>query len=69
MSQEEVDRTRKQSEQRAFDFSSFYAHRREYAEPNNDDDGDEIFHDLLDAHFVIQPTKIWIAWVPRDCFI
>lgn len=56
LSREEVDQSRKQSEQRAFEFPVFHAHRREYAEPNNDDDGDEMFHDLLDALFVAQPT-------------
>lgn len=68
-SREEVVQSRKQSEQKAFEFPAFHAHRREYAETNNNDDGDEMFHDLLDALFVAQPTsKIWIAPVPRDCF-
>lgn len=69
MSKEEVDEARKQSEQRAFGFPPFHAHRREYAESNCDEDGDEMLHDFLDALFVVQPTpKIWIAPVPRDCF-
>ena len=69
LSREKVDQSKKQSKQRAFKFPAFYAHCREYAKLNNDDDGYEMFHGLSGSLFVAQPTpNIWIAPVPRDCF-
>ena len=64
------DHARKQAERRAFDFSgvSNAESRREFAKTNYDDDGDETFHDLLDALFVAQPTLIGRGGVHRDGF-
>lgn len=61
---------RKQAEHRAFDFSgvSNAESRREFAKTNYDDDGDETFHDHLDALFVVQPTLIGRGGVRCDGF-
>lgn len=61
---------RKQAEQRAFDFTG--ADRpdtRRFAAMNYDDDGDEMFHDILDVLYGIQPKEIGWRAPPRDSFL
>lgn len=67
----DADYARKQAERRAFDFSGVLSEelRREYAQTNHDEDGDEMFHDLLDALYVVsQPEQIGRGGPPRDGF-
>lgn len=41
----------------------------EYCSLNHDNDGDEIYHDLLDVLYSMQEEKApWLAAVPRDAF-
>lgn len=66
-----LDYARKQAERRAFDFSGVWSEklRREYARTNYDEDGDEMFHDLLDVLYVVsQPEQIGWGGPPRDGF-
>lgn len=62
--------TRKKAQRRAFEFPGTInkAQRQEFAKTIFDDDGDEMFHDVLDALFVAQPTLIWMGPIPRDAF-
>lgn len=61
---------RKQAEQRAFDFTGAdCAHTcRQFAATNYDDDGDEMFHDILDVLYSVQPKEIGWRSPPRDSF-
>lgn len=69
ITQDEVEQARKRAEERAFEFPPFHAHSREFAKSNSNEDGNEMFHDLLDVLYVVQPPhKIWIAPVLRARF-
>lgn len=61
---------RKKAQRRAFEFPGMIneAQRQEFAKTNLDEDGDEMFHDVLDALFVAQPTLIWMGPIPRNAF-
>jgi len=62
---------RVQAERRAFDFSSVLNGDswKVYAKTNYDEDGDEMFHDLLDVLYVVsQPPQVGRGGVPRDGF-
>lgn len=61
-----TDEARKQAERRAFDLPEF---NREYSQTNYDEDGDEMFHDLLDTLYNVHEHRIpdWFC-VPRDRF-
>ncbi|KAI9927216.1 hypothetical protein ASPWEDRAFT_188343 [Aspergillus wentii DTO 134E9] len=65
----DVEHAKKQAERRAFTFTD--AHARlcaNYPKTNYDDDGDEMFHDILDTLYAIQPKEIGWAAPPRDSF-
>ncbi|ODM21273.1 hypothetical protein SI65_04326 [Aspergillus cristatus] len=62
----DVEHTKEQAEQRAFNFTG--ADRRRSAGTNYDDDGDEMFHDILDVLYSVQPKDIGWKAPPRDCF-
>lgn len=50
---------RKQAERRAFDFTvTGRPDTRRFAAINYDDDGDEIFYDVLDVLYATQPKDI-----------
>ncbi|KAE8412293.1 hypothetical protein BDV36DRAFT_61717 [Aspergillus pseudocaelatus] len=57
-----------QAQRRAFDFDCASADRDtcKYPKTNYDEHGDEMFHDILDALFNIQPQIIWLLPPPRD---
>lgn len=59
-----------QAQRRAFDFAcaSHDSITCIFPKTNYDDHGDEMFHDILDVLFSIQPQIIWLAPPPRDCF-
>ncbi|KAE8340173.1 hypothetical protein BDV24DRAFT_175461 [Aspergillus arachidicola] len=59
-----------QAQRRAFDFAcvSHDSLTCIFPKTNYDDHGDEMFHDILDALFSIQPQIIWLVPPPRDCF-
>ncbi|KAB8244288.1 hypothetical protein BDV35DRAFT_360379 [Aspergillus flavus] len=59
-----------QAQRRAFDFvgASHHYDGLKFPKTNYDDHGDEMFHDILDVLFSIQPQIIWLAPPPRDCF-
>lgn len=62
---------RVQAERRAFDFTSVLNGDswKIYAKTNYDEDGDEMFHDLLDVLYVVsQPPQVGRGGVPRDGF-
>ena len=62
---------RMQAERMAFDFASVLDGDswKVYAKTNYDEDGDEIFHDLLDVLYVVsQPPQVGWGGVPRDGF-
>ncbi|KAE8156599.1 hypothetical protein BDV40DRAFT_280669 [Aspergillus tamarii] len=59
-----------QAQRRAFDFAcASHDHDTcKYPKTNYDEHGDEMFHDILDALFNIQPQIIWLLPPARDCF-
>ncbi|XHG07745.1 hypothetical protein AWENTII_010881 [Aspergillus wentii] len=65
----DVETARKESERRAFEF---YPHQEEWlageVKTNNDEDGDEMFHDYLDILFEVQDTELGYAPLGRDEF-
>lgn len=61
-----TDEARKQAERRAFNLPES---TREYAQTNYDEDGDEMFHDLLDTLYNVHEHRIpELFCVPRDRF-
>lgn len=67
----DAEYARKQAEHRAFDFSGVLGEegRGEFAKTNFDEDGDEMFHDLLDVLYnVAKPEQIGRGGPPRDGF-
>lgn len=65
-----AEHAKEQAERRAFDFTGAdrAETRRRFSATNHDDDGDEIFHDILDVLYSIQPKNIGWKAPPRDCF-
>jgi hypothetical protein len=59
----------RQARKRAFEFPESDSQYRESANPNCDEDGDEMYHDVLDVVFTAQvEVPVWIAGIPRDVF-
>lgn len=59
----------RQALRRAFEFPESDSQYRESANPNCDEDGDEMYHDVLDVVFTAQvEVPVWIEGVPRDVF-
>ncbi|GAB1197173.1 hypothetical protein APSETT444_006464 [Aspergillus pseudonomiae] len=59
-----------QAQRRAFDFTcaSYDCDMFPHPKTNYDEHGDEMFHDILDVLFSVQPKTIWLAPPPRECF-
>ncbi|KNG83014.1 hypothetical protein ANOM_009595 [Aspergillus nomiae NRRL 13137] len=59
-----------QAQRRASDFTcaSHDCGDLTFPKTNYDDHGDEMFHDILDALFSIQPQIVWLVPSPRDYF-
>ncbi|OGM48430.1 hypothetical protein ABOM_003428 [Aspergillus bombycis] len=59
-----------QAQRRAFDFTcaSYDCDTFTHPKTNYDDHGDEMFHDILDVLYSVQPQIIWLVPPPRDCF-
>ncbi|KAF2198579.1 hypothetical protein GQ43DRAFT_434136 [Delitschia confertaspora ATCC 74209] len=64
-----LSEARKLSERRAYQVPEYQSMSRDFCRPNFDDDGDELFHDVLDVLYTVQPLEIGpYARVERDSF-
>ena len=62
--------SQKKSAERAFEFhKTQWDYSRTYAVINNDADGDEIYHDIIDVLYCTEPFRQeWLAAVTRDVY-